>query len=734
MSIASFSQLKATYLQVIERTLELGDPSDFASGSLIFERWRAALQRRLRALQEKNPTKYGAPGTTAHLHYQAPGHEDVLGAVKDIVDIAAAQKGFEILNRVEVAPALMIMDLDAEAAGGFPEVPEAEEGSATASEEEKELMPLFGAPAPDKPRRKRSKVAAGFPAIAPGTPGFRSGVPGTPGPGTPGFPAIAPGTPGFRSGVPGTPGLQMPRTPGVPLPLSPGAPGLISPSTPGLAPGTPGSSLALLPPLLSPPQKAPAVDSIKEEDEFRGAFEDAQVIVASTGRGDTQPDEAVETAPMIHEGVLSGSEGESELNSDLDDDEEEEANARRAKMSNLLMDLFIASRFAIATKKSWEKTLTPDRCAPNLAEDERPGCRGFGCTGMSSKSWLSLRDEGCVLPGDTCCRNDLNQQVSYMLEEDFIWAESDWLDPQELFTVPTQQTWKFQSTAKVMSICLAAFALMACWQFVAPVFVQPKTNRGLEAAAPAAMGALVSMASSLPAEATVPAKGPLYGTELCTKPLIYIIYPLCEPVFLVCPLYNFPIVLGFFAALVTVINLILPETQPDEDLRVTGNMLADWRSNLISSQCNWLQRTFDLHLFSPRVKSSIMARRGRSLVMSICLAAVALMACWQFVAPVFVQPKTNRGLEAAAPAAMGALVSMASSLPAEATVPAKGPLYGTELCTKPLIYIIYPLCEPVFLVCPLYNFPIVLGFFAALVTVINLILPETQPDEDLRVG
>ncbi|CAE7319231.1 unnamed protein product, partial [Symbiodinium sp. CCMP2456] len=75
-------------------------------------------------------------------------------------------------------------------------------------------------------------------------------------------------------------------------------------------------------------------------------------------------------------------------------------------------------------------------------------------------------------------------------------------------------------------------AVMACWQFVAPVFVQPKANRGLEAAAPAAMGALVTMASSLPAEATVPAKGPLYGTELCTKPLIYIIYPLCEPVFL----------------------------------------------------------------------------------------------------------------------------------------------------------------------------------------------------------
>eukprot|EP00439_Symbiodinium_sp_Y106_P008468 s3319_g1.t1 len=329
MSIASFSQLKATYLQVIERTLELGDPSDFASGSLIFDRWRAALQRRLRTLQEKNPTKYGAPGTTAHLHYQAPGHEDVLGAVKDLVDTAAAQKGFEILNRVEVAPALMIMDLDAEAPGGFPEVPEAEEGSATASEEEKEVLPLFGAPAPDRPRRKRPKVAAGFPAIAPGTPGFRSGVPGTPGPGTPGFPAIAPGTPGFRSpGVPQTPGLGMPRTPGVPLPLSPGTPGPISPSTPGLAPGTPGSSLALLPPLQAPSQKAPAVESIKEEDEFRGAFEDAQVIVASTGRGDTQPDEAVETAPMIHEGVLSGSEAESELGSELDDDEEDHLRPR----------------------------------------------------------------------------------------------------------------------------------------------------------------------------------------------------------------------------------------------------------------------------------------------------------------------------------------------------------------------------------------------------------------------
>ncbi|CAK8996223.1 unnamed protein product [Durusdinium trenchii] len=130
-----------------------------------------------------------------------------------------------------------------------------------------------------------------------------------------------------------------------------------------------------------------------------------------------------------------------------------------------------------------------------------------------------------------------------------------------------------------------------------------------------------------------------------------------------------------------------------------------------------------------------MARRGGpgiGLVLSLCLGAAALLMCWQLVSPAFLQPKqNNRGLEAAAPAALGALASMAGTMPAEAL---KGPLTGSDLCTKPLIYLIYPLCDPLFLVCPLYNFPLVLGFFAALVTVINLILPETQPDEDLRVG
>eukprot|EP00438_Fugacium_kawagutii_P036709 Skav200941 [mRNA] locus=scaffold2433:1189934:1190347:+ [translate_table: standard] len=119
------------------------------------------------------------------------------------------------------------------------------------------------------------------------------------------------------------------------------------------------------------------------------------------------------------------------------------------------------------------------------------------------------------------------------------------------------------------------------------------------------------------------------------------------------------------------------------------------------------------------------SRLGRRSVLSLSLCAAALVLCWQMVSPAFIQPKQTRGLEA------GGLASMAGTMPAEAL---KGPLAGTDLCTKPLIYFIYPLCDPIFLVCPLYNFPLVLGFFAALVTVINLILPETQPDEDLRVG
>merc|ERR1719145_480283 len=98
-----------------------------------------------------------------------------------------------------------------------------------------------------------------------------------------------------------------------------------------------------------------------------------------------------------------------------------------------------------------------------------------------------------------------------------------------------------------------------------------------------------------------------------------------------------------------------------------------------------------------------MARRG---ALALALAAVAL------------------GLAAHA--------LLAPPAPAEA-YNFKGPLTGSEVCTyKPLIYLIYPLCDPVYLVSPLYCGPILLIVANVLVTTIQLLIPATQPDEDLR--
>lgn len=83
-----------------------------------------------------------------------------------------------------------------------------------------------------------------------------------------------------------------------------------------------------------------------------------------------------------------------------------------------------------------------------------------------------------------------------------------------------------------------------------------------------------------------------------------------------------------------------------------------------------------------------------------------------------------------APAAVGALSSIAAAMPAEAL---DGPLKGAEVCGQGLLgFILLPLCDPIFLVSPIYNFPLVLGFFSVLITAINIAIPATQPDEDLR--
>ncbi|CAE8626893.1 unnamed protein product [Polarella glacialis] len=126
-----------------------------------------------------------------------------------------------------------------------------------------------------------------------------------------------------------------------------------------------------------------------------------------------------------------------------------------------------------------------------------------------------------------------------------------------------------------------------------------------------------------------------------------------------------------------------------------------------------------------------MARRARTTALSLLVAAAAACLIAQLLAPAFVQPKVPRNPETAvAPAVVGALVSLAGSMPAHAW---KGPLAGSEVCvTRYLKWVIYPLCDPVFLVSPIYNFPILLAFFTALITLIQILIPATQPDEDLR--
>eukprot|EP00931_Biecheleriopsis_adriatica_P050988 TRINITY_DN2953_c0_g1_i10.p1 TRINITY_DN2953_c0_g1~~TRINITY_DN2953_c0_g1_i10.p1 ORF type:complete len:128 (+),score=38.78 TRINITY_DN2953_c0_g1_i10:62-445(+) len=124
-------------------------------------------------------------------------------------------------------------------------------------------------------------------------------------------------------------------------------------------------------------------------------------------------------------------------------------------------------------------------------------------------------------------------------------------------------------------------------------------------------------------------------------------------------------------------------------------------------------------------------RRARSVVLSLLFAAAALCFSAQLLAPAFLQGSAARSSDAAAPAALGVLASMAGSMPAEAL---PGPLAGADVCVNGgLKYIVYPLCDTIYLVSPVYNFPLVLGFFTVLITIINIILPETQPDEDLRV-
>merc|ERR1712039_567888 len=120
--------------------------------------------------------------------------------------------------------------------------------------------------------------------------------------------------------------------------------------------------------------------------------------------------------------------------------------------------------------------------------------------------------------------------------------------------------------------------------------------------------------------------------------------------------------------------------------------------------------------------------------LSIALAAVAscLVVQWSFTPSpdAFIQPRAPKSADAVP--AVGALAALTASLPAEA-YSFKGPLTGSEVCTqKPLFYIIAPACDPIFFVSPIYLTPILIAFWGVIITVIQLLIPATQPDEDLR--
>mmetsp|Transcript_11567 Transcript_11567/g.29924 ORF Transcript_11567/g.29924 Transcript_11567/m.29924 type:complete len:131 (+) Transcript_11567:91-483(+) len=118
----------------------------------------------------------------------------------------------------------------------------------------------------------------------------------------------------------------------------------------------------------------------------------------------------------------------------------------------------------------------------------------------------------------------------------------------------------------VAVVCLVAHGFLAS----AGAFIQPQPSSSPAKTSPqAAIGAALAAAGmALPAQASYNWNGPLTGSEICnTKPIVWLIYPLCDPVFLVSPIYLFPITLIVFGSLITVLNLLIPATQPDEDLR-----------------------------------------------------------------------------------------------------------------------------------------------------------------------
>merc|ERR1719491_2400299 len=103
--------------------------------------------------------------------------------------------------------------------------------------------------------------------------------------------------------------------------------------------------------------------------------------------------------------------------------------------------------------------------------------------------------------------------------------------------------------------------------FVQPRAPQEDSNSGTAAAV---LGASVALANSLPAEALWhgPFPGPLYGSSVCIdKPIKWFTAPLCDYIYWLSPIYITPVMLAIFAGGVSFVQILIPATQPDEDLR-----------------------------------------------------------------------------------------------------------------------------------------------------------------------
>eukprot|EP00929_Paragymnodinium_shiwhaense_P047915 TRINITY_DN242_c0_g3_i1.p1 TRINITY_DN242_c0_g3~~TRINITY_DN242_c0_g3_i1.p1 ORF type:complete len:135 (+),score=17.08 TRINITY_DN242_c0_g3_i1:84-488(+) len=131
-----------------------------------------------------------------------------------------------------------------------------------------------------------------------------------------------------------------------------------------------------------------------------------------------------------------------------------------------------------------------------------------------------------------------------------------------------------------------------------------------------------------------------------------------------------------------------------------------------------------------------MARRSRGLCSAlVCCVALCMVAQWMLT-PAFVQPRareTNDLSAALAGAAVASAPFAAYAGDPIALSPWKGPLYGADVCsTKPLFYFIAPLCDLIYMTSPIFLFPAMLIVYGSLITTLQILLPATQPDPDLR--